>query len=250
MNSIMLYGFIIGLTSNLHCIGMCGPIALAVPVKRHSMWSIFSGVLQYNFGRVITYSLLGILIGMIGISASTFGILQWLSIVTGLFLILYAWRKWIGSRIEQSLAIPALNSFVSKNIGKLMRTDIPGKLLFLGGLNGLLPCGMVFLALGNALLAGSPVNSALAMAAFGIGTLPSMIAVGFAANRFTMEWRNKMNKLVPYMLTVVGILIVLRGMNLNIPFISPQVKTVPTEQQTEEVEMSCCSSKKQCDKTE
>jgi uncharacterized protein len=250
MNSIILYGFIIGLTSNLHCIGMCGPIALAVPVKRNSIWSILGGVVQYNFGRVITYSLLGILIGMIGISATTFGILQWLSIVTGVFLILYAWRKWIGARIEQKLAIPALNSFVSRNIGKVMRSELPGKLLILGGLNGLLPCGMVFLALGNALLAGSPVNSALAMAAFGIGTLPSMVAVGFAANRFTMEWRTKMNKIVPYLLTIVGILIVLRGMNLNIPFISPQVKTIVTEQQDEEVEMSCCSKKKQCDDTE
>ena len=94
------------------------------------------------------------------------------------------------------------------------------------------------------------MNSALAMAAFGIGTLPSMVVVGFAANRFTMEWRNKMNKIVPYLLTIVGILIVLRGMNLNIPFISPQVKTIVTEQQDEEVEMSCCSKKKQCDDTE
>ncbi len=250
MSSIILYGFIIGLTSNLHCIGMCGPIALAVPVKRHSNWSILSGVIQYNLGRVITYSFLGILIGIIGISATTFGVLQWLSIATGIFLIVFAWRKWIGSRIEQKLAIPALNSFVSRNIGKLMRSNQPGKLLMLGGLNGLLPCGMVFLALGNALLAGSPTLSALAMAAFGLGTLPSMIAVGFTANRFTLEWRAKLNKVVPYLLTVVGLLIVLRGMNLNIPFISPQVKTIVTEQQDEEIEMSCCSKNKKCEEQE
>ena len=229
---------------------MCGPIALAVPVKRHSNWRILSGVIQYNLGRVITYFFLGILIGIIGISATTFGVLQWLSIATGIFLIVFAWRKWIGSRIEQKLAIPALNSFVSRNIGKLMRSNQPGKLLMLGGLNGLLPCGMVFLALGNALLAGSPTSSAMAMAAFGLGTLPSMLAVGFAANRFTMGWRAKLNKAVPYLLTVVGLLIVLRGMNLNIPFISPQVKTIVTEQQDEEVEMSCCSKKKKCEEQE
>jgi uncharacterized protein len=248
MDSIILYGFIIGLTSNLHCIGMCGPIAMAIPVDRSNNATILSGILQYNLGRVLTYSVLGLLIGMIGITATTFGILQWLSIVTGIFLIIYAWRKWIGSRFEAKISIPKINMFVSRNIGKVLQSNVPFKLSILGSLNGLLPCGMVFLAMGNALLGGSPFNSALAMAAFGIGTLPSMIAVGFAANRMSSSFREKLNKAVPYLLTVVGILIVLRGMNLNIPFISPQMKTVVTEQQDEQVEMSCCHSKDSCEK--
>lgn len=252
MDSIILYGFIIGLTSNLHCIGMCGPIAMAIPVDRTNNLSILSGILQYNSGRVLTYSLLGALVGFIGITATTLGILQWLSIITGVFLILYAWRKLIGSALEGKISIPAVNMFVSRNIGKLMHSKTPLKLTLLGSLNGLLPCGMVFLALGNAILGGSPTQSALSMAAFGIGTLPSMIAVGFAANRMTLNLRSKINKAVPYLLTVVGILIVLRGMNLNIPFISPQVKTVvsenPQNDREGDVEMSCCHSKSTCDK--
>lgn len=248
MDSIILYGFIIGLTSNLHCIGMCGPIAMAIPVNRSNNWTILSGILQYNLGRVLTYSVLGVLVGMIGITATTFGVLQWLSIITGIILIIFAWRKWIGSRFEAKISIPGVNMFISRNIGKVIHSDLPFKLSLLGSLNGLLPCGMVFLALGNALLGGSALNSALAMAAFGIGTLPSMIAVGYAANRMSLSFREKLNKAVPYLLTIVGILIVLRGMNLNIPFISPQMKTVVSEQQDEQVEMSCCHSKDTCEK--
>jgi uncharacterized protein len=248
MESYILYGLIIGLTSNLHCIGMCGPIALAVPLNRENNFTIISGILQYNFGRILTYSILGVLVGAIGITANTFGFLQWLSIITGFLLIIYAWRKWLGSKIDQKLAIPAVNQFVSQNIGRLMRSKSPFRLPLLGGLNGLLPCGMVFFALGNALLAGSPSQSALAMAAFGVGTLPSMMIVAFAANRMGNSLRAKLNAVVPYLLTIVGLLIILRGMNLNIPFISPGLKTVVTEEKVEEVEMSCCHSKDNCEK--
>jgi uncharacterized protein len=248
MESYILYGLIIGLTSNLHCIGMCGPIALAVPLNRENNFTIISGILQYNFGRILTYSILGVLVGAIGITANTFGFLQWLSIITGILLIIYAWRKWLGSKIDQKLAIPAVNQFVSQNIGRLMRSKSPFRLPLLGGLNGLLPCGMVFFALGNALLAGSPSQSALAMAAFGVGTLPSMMIVAFAANRMGNSLRAKLNAVVPYLLTIVGLLIILRGMNLNIPFISPGLKTVVTEEKVEEVEMSCCHSKDNCEK--
>jgi hypothetical protein len=163
-------------------------------------------------------------------------------------LILYAWRKWLGSAIDQKLSIPSINRFISRNIGRLMKSKSPFRLPILGGLNGMLPCGMVFFALGNALLAGSPTQSALAMTAFGVGTLPSMMLVAFAANRISSQLRTKLNTAVPYMLTIVGLLIILRGMNLNIPFISPGLKTTVTEQKGEEVEMSCCHSKTNCDK--
>jgi hypothetical protein len=248
MESFILYGLIIGLTSNLHCIGMCGPIALAVPLNRENNFTIIGGIFQYNSGRILTYSALGAIVGTIGITANTFGILQWLSIITGVLLIIYAWRKWLGAKIDQKLAIPAVNSFISKNIGKLMHSKSTFRLPVLGALNGLLPCGMVFFALGNALLAGSPTQSALAMAAFGVGTLPSMMIVAFAANRISGSLRSKLNAAVPFMLTIVGLLIILRGMNLNIPFISPGLKTVVTEEKVEEVEMSCCHSKDSCEK--
>lgn len=255
MNSIVLYGIILGITSNLHCIGMCGPIAMAVPVNRSSNFTILGGIFQYNFGRVLTYTALGALVGTIGITVETLGFLQWLSVIAGAFLILFAWRKWISSRLDAKIPMLGMQSFVSKGLGKVIASNSPFKLSLLGMLNGLLPCGMVYVGLMNALLGGSPGTSALAMAAFGVGTLPSMIAVGFAANRISSSMRQKINKAVPFLLTIVGVLIVLRGLNLDIPYISPKVSVIESKEksgkehkQEPQVEMSCCHKKSSCEK--
>lgn len=244
----ILYGLIIGITSNLHCIGMCGPIALAIPLDRSSNFKLISGILQYNFGRILTYSVLGLIVGSIGVSLGTFGILQWISITAGALLILFAWRKYFGKLLGLHFPDSGVSAFVGRSIGKVLHSGNPLKLVLLGTLNGLLPCSMVYIALMNALLPGNMVEGALAMVAFGAGTLPSMIAVAFAANKISNETRNKLNRAVPYLLTLVGALIILRGMNLNIPFVSPAIKTVKTEQQVEKVEMSCCHSKDTCEK--
>ena len=255
MESILIAGLILGITSNLHCIGMCGPIAMAIPVNRTSNWTILGGILQYNLGRILTYSLLGILVGSIGFTVNTFGFLQWLSIIAGVFMILFAWRKWIAAKLDAKLPMFGIQRWVGQGLGKVIASRSPFKLPLLGMLNGMLPCGMVYVAMINALLAGHPLSSSAAMIAFGLGTLPSMIAVGFAANRISASMRQKISKAVPYMLTLVGILIVLRGMNLDIPFISPKVSVIKTENTSEtteeeqpQVEMSCCHKKDSCSK--
>jgi uncharacterized protein len=254
MNTLVVTGFILGLTSSLHCIGMCGPIVMAVPVNRKNNWSIFTGVLEYNVGRILTYALFGILIGSIGLTIHTFGFLQWLSIISGVLLIAYAWRKWLGKSFHIKMPSVNVNHFVSKGIGSVLRSKFPFKLTLLGMLNGLLPCGMVYVALMNALLTGTQTSSAFAMVAFGLGTLPSMMVVGFATGKINGALRSKLNATVPYMLTLVGFLIILRGMNLGIPFISPSVEITMkhkkgSQKKEPEMKMDCChSSKKSCDK--
>jgi sulfite exporter TauE/SafE len=249
---IYITSLILGLTSNFHCLGMCGPLVMAIPVNRSNNITILSGVTQYNMGRILVYSALGAIIGIIGITIETFGILQWISILSGVFMIMYAWRKWFSTRLEGKMPLFNLNSFVSKKLGKVLHSQSPFKLILLGMLNGLLPCGMVYLALMNAVLGGNSITSAGAMALFGLGTLPAMIFVGFAANRITGKMRQKISNLVPYLLTIVGILIILRGLNLDIPYISPKVKMLShTEKNIETkqtVEMSCCHNKKSCEK--
>ena len=254
MNTFLITGLILGLSSSLHCIGMCGPIAMAIPVNRKNNFTILGGIFQYNLGRVFTYSLLGIAVGSIGFTVASFGVLQGLSILSGLFLILFAWRKRIGHLFNTQFGFGKLNGFVSSGIGKVLQSSIPMKLPLLGALNGLLPCGMVYIALMNALLAGNAVGSALAMASFGLGTLPAMISVGFAAGKITGVYRNKLQRSVPYLLTLVGLLVVMRGMNLGIPFISPKAEMAlahssPNKNQpTPAIKMDCChSADKTCD---
>ena len=249
---IIFTGFIIGLGSNFHCIGMCGPIALAVPVQRKNNLTILSGALQYNIGRVITYGILGAIIGTIGLTINTFGILQGLSIISGIGLILYAWRKYLGNIFRLKKSRFSIQPLLNKGLGKVIRSKSPFRLFFLGLLNGLLPCGMVFVALTNALLTGDIIPSTIAMIAFGIGTLPAMIGVIFMMNKITQQTRQKMTKIVPYLLTIVGLLIILRGLNLGIPYISPNVKMIEKKidvnnnETTEEsdtektIQMDCC----------
>jgi len=249
MEGMLLAGLLLGLASNFHCIGMCGPIAMAIPLNRSSNLSIALGSIKYNFGRIITYFFLGLIIGSIGITINTFGILQWLSIIAGIGLIFYAWRKYFNLLPLTTLSIIKINPFLNKGLGRIIKSKSPFKLLLLGVLNGLLPCGMVFVALGNALLTGEVILSGLAMIAFGIGTLPAMVAVTFMANKINSPARQKLNRIVPYMLTVVGLLIILRGMNLGIPFISPSVNVVEkviyeSGEVESTVQMDCCHTRK------
>jgi sulfite exporter TauE/SafE len=252
MEVVLIAGLVLGLTSNFHCIGMCGPIALAVPVSRKNNWTILRDAFVYNFGRILTYAILGFIIGSVGISIHTLGIMQWISIIAGILLVVFAWRKYLSRLLPTVHLDMGLTMVISRSIGRLMRSQSPLKLPLLGMLNGILPCGMVYVALGNAMLGGSMLNGALAMLAFGVGTLPGMLFVTFMANRISPALRQKMTRSVPYILTIVGFLIIARGLNLGIPYISPKVSMVETlnsdgEKSGENATMSCCKSKKSCD---
>lgn len=250
MNLIALTGLILGLSSNLHCIGMCGPIALAIPVNRKSTLSIIRDSLFYNLGRIATYTIMGLLVGAIGLSVNSLGALQWLSIVAGILLIVFAWRKYLSRWLPVIHIDFGIHTWFSRSMGKLLRSTNPFKLPLLGMLNGLLPCGMVFLALGNAILGGNFLSSALAMFAFGLGTLPGMMLVTIMANKLSPTIRMNMLKAVPLVLTLVGAMIVVRGMNLGIPYLSPKIEKIVESSSNEaetSVNMSCCHQKEKCD---
>lgn len=221
----LISSFVLGLAGSFHCIGMCGPIALALPVSRKSAATILIGILSANTGRIITYTFLGFVIGSIGFSLHLFRLFQVLSILFGIGLIAIAWRKHWLRQIE--FRNPGFQQWVSGRMQSLLRQNGPLKLFGIGLLNGLLPCGMIFLALTNALLAENPIGSASSMAAFGLGTLPALIGVGFFAQSINQTFRSKLTRAFPYLLSVIGLLVILRGANLGIPFLSPKM-----EQQT------------------
>lgn len=251
MTAILITGFILGLTSNFHCVGMCGPIALAIPLDRSSKVNTLFGALLYNSGRVFTYGILGVVVGSVGLTIETMGLLQWLSIIAGILMIVYAWRKYIHF-VHPALKFEGVNRFVSKGIGKLLKVKSTWKLAPMGMLNGILPCGMVFAGLFNAAIAGDMLSGGLSMIAFGVGTLPMMLAVTFFAGRLNSQLRLKFSSFVPYLLSVVGLLIILRGMNLGIPFVSPKLNVAKeqnlTVDETPQIEMSCCHDVSSCEK--
>ncbi|NVK62943.1 MAG: sulfite exporter TauE/SafE family protein [Flavobacteriales bacterium] len=259
METILVTGLILGLASNFHCLGMCGPIAMVLPLNRSNNWTILGGTLQYNLGRTLMYGLLGVLFGLLGVTIQVFGVLQWLSILAGIALVIFAWRKQLKVWFPHVSNPFGIQSGIQKLMGKSMKSKSRFRLFAFGAINGLLPCGMVYVALLNALLADSLVSSSLAMVAFGVGTLPVMIFIPFMSNKIGVETRKKLNRTIPYVLTVVGLMIALRGMNLGIPFVSPRI-SVPTatvvdegqEQQVDNeiqapVKMDCCHSGSDCE---
>lgn len=250
METIFIPAFILGMLSNLHCLGMCGPIALAIPLNRSSKSAMLFGILQYHIGRVLVYAILGYIIGYIGMGIKLFGVLQAISIIAGIGIIIYAWRKKITFFKNPFTSSLRHSSLLSSYMGKIMRSKSPLKLFFLGSLNGLLPCGMVYTALITAVVLGTPVLSASSMLAFGLGTLPGLVAFSLFAQQLGNPIRSKINRYLPYLITIVGILIILRGMNLNIPYISPKVSVVEssTPSKNKKLVMDCCHKSTKCEK--
>ena len=211
--------FFTGLFGSIHCVGMCGPLAFSVPSFHKQGWLIIFDKLIYNLGRIFSYILLGFIIGLAGRQLWLAGMQQTISILTGILIIFAA-----SSRIlKLSLNKGTLSMKVMKPINQILIYSLQHKYghLITGILNGFLPCGFVYLAMAGALNTGSVLGSGTYMFWFGLGTLPlmlvAMISTGFAGPLF----RRRANKVIPYFMLCLGIWFVLRGLNMNIPYLSP-----------------------------
>lgn len=220
--SFVLTGFAVGLFGSVHCLGMCGPIALMLPVSDESVFMQYWKRSVYNAGRVVTYSALGAAIGALGFSASYLGIQKWVSIGSGALLI--GWV--IVSRLANRRRTVKTAGFLSRNIQRLLKNNSTGGQFSLGLLNGLLPCGFVYVGLVGAANAHSIGGGALYMALFGLGTFPLMFMASIAGPSLNIAVRQKILNYVPVMTVILGLLFILRGMELGIPFISPDVSAM------------------------
>jgi sulfite exporter TauE/SafE len=218
--------FLVGLFGSLHCIGMCGPIAIALPFKGQSRIEYLSSRILYNTGRIITYSFIGAIIGLAGQGLSLAGAQRWVSIGSGILLILIVI---LPAAITDKIPIlkPAyqFTAFLKAKFGLLFSRASVGSTFMIGILNGFLPCGLVYVALAGALASGSLANGMIYMAVFGIGTFPVMFAVSYFGKFIGIGVRQKFNRIIPVLIIALGILFILRGMNLGIPIISPKIQS-------------------------
>ncbi len=226
----MISGFTLGAAGSLHCVGMCGPLSLALPTRHLSKTQQFFSLLIYQLGRIITYSLIGLIFGLAGRRIYISGYQQGFSIGLGILVLVLAMLYFIQ---KHSIHLSFFNRFysgVQQLIGRILKKN-RGPLGFLGlGLaNGLLPCGLVYVAIAATLSFTEIAESVSFMAFFGAGTLPAMMLVGMAGRLINAEARQLMRKAVPVFITLMGILLILRGLNLGIPFISPQLPVSPGE---------------------
>ncbi len=219
----MLYSAIVlGLISSFHCIGMCGPIAMMLPVDRNNPAKKTTQILTYQLGRLTAYSSLGLLFGLIGKGLFIAGFQQQLSIVVGLLMILVAIvPEKVFARYNFSKPIYKIISKVKSNLGKQFKNRTYKSLFSIGLLNGYLPCGMVYVALFGAIAMQSLPLGTFYMFLFGLGTIPMMSAVVYIANFITPKTRNTIQKAIPVLTIVIGMLFIVRGLGLDIPYLSP-----------------------------
>lgn len=221
----MLAALLIGFLGSMHCVGMCGPLVLAMPFGGTGGGMPVSRMISYHSGRLLTYAMLGIAVGLIGGGLRFFFIQQWISIASGvLLLVLYFLPKISGSSLFPSLSA-AWNREVVVRMRKMLRpTDDRSStrhLFGIGLVNGLLPCGLVYMALIGAVAQPTVWGSALFMAIFGVGTSPALTGVIMANRLVSAGWRSSFSRVIPLFVVIVAALLILRGMGLGIPYISP-----------------------------
>lgn len=214
----MLAGFAFGFLGSVHCVGMCGPLALSLPGKDAFPWRYVAERVLYNIGRALTYALLGALVGALGSAIAWAGFQRGLSIGIGALMVLTVAVPWVQQRLSRVEQAPS--AFLRRVMGPIQSLYKRGgfsAMLIIGLLNGLLPCGFVYAALATALTAGSMGESALFMAAFGLGTFPAMLAVSAMGRIAGAPWRNRLYRWAPYAVVFVGLLLIWRGLALGLP---------------------------------
>jgi len=223
MNNLPL-AFLMGLLGSLHCAVMCGPLMLSLPLQNTSLLKSALQLIWYQLGRILIYTLLGVLVGWIGNSFTVFANQEILSLTIGVLLVIFTILQLSGrqlksiNNLQQKMITP-----LSKLMGKFY--GLPIWVFFAGLLNGLLPCGMVYLALATALNTASLQGGANFMFLFGLGTMPLMLMISLGGIYLKKYIRFNTQKLVPYFMLFMGTLLILRSADLGIPFLSPNNST-------------------------
>ena len=224
----------LGLGTSLHCLGMCGPIAFSLGLGGEDRVNFTFKNLTYQLGRVTTYATLGAILGAIGQGISFAGFQKYLSIIVGLLMIAMVLLPKNLSTNSSNRLIGRFLLKLKSSLGTFIRRKDYGSLYLTGILNGFLPCGMVYIALAAALGVGNIAGSALFMALFGLGTIPLMFLAVMFGSVLSVNIRNQILKFIPIITVVIGVLFILRGLELGIPFLSPPPEALNIEAK------SCC----------
>lgn len=218
---LFISGLTLGLISSFHCVGMCGAFAFALPTHHLSTAKKMMGILLYNAGRVFTYSLMGLIFGLAGRQIYLGGLQQKFSILAGVLILIIVLQTFFRKKLYRIKLIDRFNISVQAFISNYIQQKKIYTLFLIGLANGLLPCGMVYFAIAGALVAGSIGGGVEFMASFGLGTMPLMVLISYFGFMINLSVRNTMRKSVPFVMAFMGLLLILRGMNLGIPYLSP-----------------------------
>lgn len=219
---MLISAFVFGLLGSFHCVGMCGPIAFMLPLNRTNNYIKTAQIALYHFGRLLAYSIIGFAFGLIGKSLYLFGFQQQLSIIIGVLMIIVVLLPYkTFSKYNGSKPIFKFISKIKSALGTALKKKTPETFLTIGFLNGFLPCGLVYMAVFAALASGTALSGGLYMAIFGLGTIPLMTTAIYFSHFLKGNMRQKIQKAIPVFVVIIGLLFIIRGLGLGIPYLSP-----------------------------
>jgi uncharacterized protein len=212
----------LGLLGSFHCVGMCGPIAFMLPVSRDNKVKKVFQIFLYHAGRLLAYSIIGLAFGLIGKSLNLFGFQQQLSIFIGALMILVILLPLLGvHKLNFSGPLTMFIGKIKSSMGAAFKKKTADTFLSIGFLNGFLPCGLVYMAVFGAVATGDIFSGSIYMLMFGIGTIPLMTTAVYFSTLLTPSLRLRIRKLIPAFVVLIGLLFILRGLGLGIPYVSP-----------------------------
>lgn len=217
--------FLLGFVGSVHCAGMCGPLALALPHWGRGQGSFLAGRLLYNLGRLFTYGILGAIFGLVGQGATLVGLQRWVSLTLGALILM---GLVISPRLAHQVPIARGVNWLKQRLGGFLQSRGLPALFGVGLLNGLLPCGLVYVAAAAAVATGDVLSGVRYMLVFGLGTVPMLLIISLLGAKLRFSFRLRMQRLIPASLALVGVLLMLRGMALGIPYVSPKLPSEPT----------------------
>lgn len=219
---MLITAFILGLLGSFHCVGMCGPIAFMLPVDQNNAYKKLFQITIYHLGRLLAYSTIGLIFGLIGKSLNFFGFQQQLSIIIGvLIIIVVVIPQKMFNKYNFSKPVYKLISRVKSSLGVALKKKTNDTFLTIGFLNGFLPCGLVYMAVFAAIARGNALGGSLYMAIFGLGTIPLMTTTIYFSQFLKGSFRQKIQRAIPVFVVIIGALFILRGLGLGIPYLSP-----------------------------
>jgi sulfite exporter TauE/SafE len=213
---IYLSALLLGLASSLHCVLMCGPIAMALPIGKLSKSKKILGIGLYSLGRIFTYVLLGIIAGVLGLGIKIYGFQDLISLVMGVLLMLFAIFPFILKYFEKrSSKLIWKSKYFSKSLGALFKSNRIESLFYLGFLNGLIPCGLVYVAIASSLVLEKFYEFGFFMFLFGLGTLPLMVLAILFGVELKKRIVGKFRFIIPTFVFLLGVFLFFRPALIN-----------------------------------
>jgi len=220
---VLIAGASLGLASWLHCVGMCGPLMSIFVGTKSRGAATGNALVLHHVGRISTYIVLGLLIGAVSDALRIVVIGSTVSIVSGVLLVLLALVQIFGGHVRVPEAIARVMRRVGVHITRASAQLPATRPLVMGIVNGLLPCGVSLSAvIASATIPDLPLR-VIFLASFGLVTLPALVGIGNLLRRLASAGQARLQSAMAYVMLVVGMVVLLRGLSLDVPYVSPKL---------------------------